>query len=970
MVRYCYICKVYSHQPKSQGLSFHRLPNEPSRRAIWISLLGFEKNHPFPKYVDICSKHFHENDFVYLADGVRHLRVNAAPVPVHSAFDFAETISSESSLSIDSDSPDKRATVSSSEPQSEVDILAIVPDEVEPVKKRLKFDEDFNLPGPSSQMTSISVAGDDEDSTSTITLSETEDQLCNVDKTGPPKSDIQANPSVTIQKKKRKSRYVGDMSSDDFSSPGRAKKNFRIMKEVITSQRRKIHGLQRTVTSLRKRVSTLNGLINLLKKKSYISESSEDLLKASLSGSSLKIFERLLKGPSTQKYDPALRSFALTLSFYSPRAYNFVRSTFNKSLPHLSTLSKWYRSVDGSPGFTQESLLALKLKNEYALSQNKSVYCNLVLDEMSIRRQVEWTGSKFSGYIDIGSKIDSDILPEAKEALVFMLVCINGSWKIPVGYFFIDGLSGKEKAELVNKCLVFINESGVKVTSLTFDGAPVNFTMASHLGANFNDIENMKTHFSHPVTGCDVFIILDPCHMIKLVRNTFGSQKYFTDGEDNHIDWNFLVKLVDTQYAEGLHLGTKITIRHMHWVREKMKVKIATQTLSRSVSDALLYLSNDLKLPNFRNADATAVFIRKFNDLFDSLNSRNRLAKYKFKRPLSPATVADFFSFFDDVSIYIKNLKLASIPIIESPRKTGFLGFLICINSIKGLYKTYILKNELKYILTNKLSQDHLELFFGAIRGKGGFNNNPSARHFESAYKRLLIHTEVTGPKTGNITVSDRLTILSCGSGRQITATDNGDDLLTTKEYLDFEQSVKDNLTVYQSSSSAWNLTVYTENVVQYISGFVVKTLKKCVTCAKCAEILESATVISSLQKRKQYGNLVRASDLVINVCTAAERYFRFFHKTTNIFNKNIRLLIETLKNNTIKTLPSAILNHFNHHLYDDDPVDGHAIQLIKLILNNYFKLRIHHETAKNMDLSTKNRVRSILTKTILFKHE
>ncbi|VEN42694.1 unnamed protein product, partial [Callosobruchus maculatus] len=200
IVRYCYICKVYSHQPESQGLSFHRLPNKPSRRAIWISLLGFEKNHPFPKYVDICSKHFHESDFVYLADGVRHLRVYAAPVPVHSAFDFAETISSESSISIDSDSPDKRATVSRSEPQSEVDILAIVPDEVEPVKKRLKFDEDFNLPGPSSRMTSISVAGDNEDSSSTITLSETEDQLCNADKTGPPKSDIQANPSVTIQK--------------------------------------------------------------------------------------------------------------------------------------------------------------------------------------------------------------------------------------------------------------------------------------------------------------------------------------------------------------------------------------------------------------------------------------------------------------------------------------------------------------------------------------------------------------------------------------------------------------------------------------------------------------------------------------------------------------------------------------------------------------------------------------------------
>nr|CAH7758784.1 unnamed protein product [Callosobruchus chinensis] len=45
-----------------------------------------------PKYVEICSKHFHESDFVYLADGIRHLRVNAAPIPVHTAFDYAESI--------------------------------------------------------------------------------------------------------------------------------------------------------------------------------------------------------------------------------------------------------------------------------------------------------------------------------------------------------------------------------------------------------------------------------------------------------------------------------------------------------------------------------------------------------------------------------------------------------------------------------------------------------------------------------------------------------------------------------------------------------------------------------------------------------------------------------------------------------------------------------------------------------------
>nr|CAI5846406.1 unnamed protein product [Callosobruchus analis] len=223
-----------------------------------------------------------------------------------------------------------------------------------------------------------------------------------------------------------------------------------------------------------------------------------------------------------------------------------------------------------------------------------------------------------------------------------------------------------------------------------------------------------------------------------------------------------------------------------------MKAKIATQTLSKSVADALLYLCNDLKLQAFQNVKATVTFLKYFNDLFDILNSRNKLAKYVFKRPLSPATAEHFFSSFDEVSIYIKNLKLGSIPVIQSARKTGFLGFLIDIESLKCIYKTYILEKRLNFILTNKLSQYHLELFFGAIRGKGGFNNNPSARYFEAAYKRLLVHTEITGPTTGNITISERLTILSCGSGRQITATDNGDDTLESQEYLVFEQSVKD----------------------------------------------------------------------------------------------------------------------------------------------------------------------------------
>lgn len=272
-----------------------------------------------------------------------------------------------------------------------------------------------------------------------------------------------------------------------------------------------------------------------------------------------------------------------------------------------------------------------------------------------------------------------------------MLVALNDSWKIPVGYFLLDGLSGIEKAELVKKCLVFIHESGVIVSSVTFDGAPANFTMASHLGANFANLQNIISYFDHPITDDKVFIFPDPSHMIKLVRNTFGSQKFITDRENNIIDWNYLVKLLQRQEFEGLHLGIKLRIRHLHWTQEKMKVKIATQTLSKSVADALMYLSQDLKAAEFVDSASTANFEEHFNNIFDIFNSRNKFAKYAYKRPLSPATENFVFSSLDDMAQYIKGLKLGNTPIVRSSRKTGFIGFLICINSLKDFYKTFVL---------------------------------------------------------------------------------------------------------------------------------------------------------------------------------------------------------------------------------------------------------------------------------------
>ena len=51
-----------------------------------------------------------------------------------------------------------------------------------------------------------------------------------------------------------------------------------------------------------------------------------------------------------------------------------------------------------------------------------------------------------------------------------------------------------------------------------------------------------------------------------------------------------ITELEKVQKLEGLNLGTKVGTRLVQWFRKKMKEKLAAQTLSWRVADALEYL--------------------------------------------------------------------------------------------------------------------------------------------------------------------------------------------------------------------------------------------------------------------------------------------------------------------------------------------------------------------------------------------
>lgn len=141
------------------------------------------------------------------------------------------------------------------------------------------------------------------------------------------------------------------------------------------------------------------------------------------------------------------------------------------------------------------------------------------------------------GYVDICNKGTSgDYLAEAKEALVFLVTSINGSFKIPVGYFLVAGVTGEQRASLVRQCIELLEETGIEITSLTFDGCPANISMAKELGCSLN-IDNIKPYFSHPLTNKPIFIFPDPCHTLKLLRNAFEAYGIIVDDLGRQIKW-------------------------------------------------------------------------------------------------------------------------------------------------------------------------------------------------------------------------------------------------------------------------------------------------------------------------------------------------------------------------------------------------------------------------------------------------
>ena len=335
-----------------------------------------------------------------------------------------------------------------------------------------------------------------------------------------------------------------------------------------------------------------------------------------------------------------------------------------------------------------------------------------------------------------------------------------------------------------------------------------------------------------------------------------------------------------------------------------MKVKLATQVLSRSVADAIDFCRKDLKLPEFEGSEATSFFLRQFDTLFDLMNSKNVLGK-GFKSPLRNSNYEAWSKAFSSGYSYIQGLRTSDGKrLIDSPRKSGFLGFLINIQSFQMIFEKLVRNGPLDYLLTFKFSQDHIELFFCSLRSRFGSNNNPSAREFQSAYKRLLLHQEIRG-SNGNCIVDKDALLLP--SQNVLSLNPDSDSLSTLQSKYGLKECETDH---DYSILSHWpQSSEFQSAVLQYIAGFCVKSVLKQIKCPECyGAVAESCpTRHYKLVNKKDRGGLFHANSSVLKVIEITESVVKklLFMSSGNVpFEKNLSVAVSST------VLEHVVTNH------------------------------------------------------------
>jgi len=629
-----------------------------------------------------------------------------------------------------------------------------------------------------------------------------------------------------VEKPPKKSAPQKMYNVDKFSEIEKLKKNLRL-KKLLMQRKKK----QKNMTAMLKCHNEART------KKNVCKHSVNEFLDGKKSVKPLaRTMIKLQLHKGTKEYTKEEKDLAKQMFYYSASGYSRMRKA-GLNLPSESSVRNWISETEIRPGFCEE--IFYKIQENLSKLPSSQTVCCLKFDEMSIKKFEEYSRKYdlIERLIDLGPLRRRN--EPAEHVLLFCLDSINAEnpwWQI-VAYFLVGKSSThKEIVQLTEICLQKLKSIGANVQIITCHQG----------GANRKAYSYWKISSHEPFLSLNnetYFASFDWPHLIKRLISQLRSHKYiYVNGEiimsfyDLFATWQFDRKL-NTSNLLG-----HITCTHFYQNNfETMNVKRAFQMLSARFAAAILTAgqSNVLKSNSWK---ASADFVCKMNKVIDAMNIYHLNNWIGEKEPLSNAnTMAEelLTSFIEWCSKWSTSFNKMSKP-------PCFGGMITTVQAILSTYRSIKQHNPEFKLATALCNQDSVEHTFGKIRGRGGFNRNPTARMVRLTLRHILSSGNIYGSDRGNVICQETSSLTDDTS---IVRGEMKINNIPLQEELTFEMDPMDNddydniivtafeeITRYseQNSDNLMNMTeeenfnsTYERNAIAYFAGYMLATVTR-----------------------------------------------------------------------------------------------------------------------------------------------
>ena len=397
------------------------------------------------------------------------------------------------------------------------------------------------------------------------------------------------------------------------------------------------------------------------------------------------------------------------------KGYSILRR-YGIRMPAKSTLSAWtshFQFREGiDPAVFEQIAKETKSFNEFQRDMA------LLFDETAIQPKTEVDPNLHEALGHITLPNSEDL---ANKALAVMIRGISSTYKRIIAYHFTGSrTSAKDMQDFIMGCVENLEKIGLKVRILISDMGGMNQALWKRMGLSFSQRE-VKSSIENPFSPTrKLYFCADIPHLLKNLANALRSSD-FVAPQGKIISFDSIIRLFEIQKENIYQLAEKITATHLNPNNfQKMKVSIASQTLSNSVSAALTLIG--IEFSNISDSDIllnTAEFIRLTDKWFSILNSRTPALAFSFlHRDILDKQVTFLKKF--------TNLVQRSTFLSTLSHKPVQNGIAFAMDAILGLIND-LDKEGYMYFIPGRISQDALESFFSVLKTRFP---NPSASEF------------------------------------------------------------------------------------------------------------------------------------------------------------------------------------------------------------------------------------------------